>query len=214
MKKVLLLLAVFIAVMAPSFAAPALCTNVTLNQLLAGGIYAAEGCQVSDKIFSGFAYSGDVAATNIAVAFQANGPIPAGATIQFTPNNGTNWAALTNLSFNTRIDTTLCPTCVFVSVLDQIFTPPTPNSNSGTFSHPGGVPANLNVSGSSPATLSAQSALPGSLTTINTTFTQTGGSTLQSLSSSFNQNNVPEPSTFALLGGGLVAFALYRRKRA
>ena len=34
------------------------------------------------------------------------------------------------------------------------------------------------------------------------------------ISSFTNSHHVPEPATFALLGGGLVAFALFRRRRA
>ena len=207
MNKILLVLTVFIAMMIPSFAAP-LCTTVTLDTLLAGGSNAA-GCEMSDKIFSGFTYTGSIAAANIMVQFQTNGPIPAGATINFTPSNGANWSSL-NLNFTTTIDATLCASCRFVSTLDQIFTPPTQNNNAATFNHPGF--GSVSLSGASPATLSGQVAVGG--TSVGTNITQTGGTTLQSLSSTFSQTAVPEPSTFALLGGGLFAFALYRKKKA
>jgi PEP-CTERM motif len=49
---------------------------------------------------------------------------------------------------------------------------------------------------------------------VTTTFTQTGGTQLQKVSVSFTQYSTPEPATFALLGGGLLAFALFRRKVA
>ena len=182
--------------------------EITLASLLTGGANAG-GCEVSDKIFNNFSYTGDIAAANIDVTFQSNGPIPAGATIQFAPNNGANWAALTSLSFTTTIDAALCPQCRFVSVLDQIFTPPTPNSDAGTFTHPGF--GTVNVSGSAPSTLSGQLSIGG--TSVGTTFSQTGGSTLQKVSSSFNQTQVPEPTSMMLLGSALVGIALVTRKR-
>jgi hypothetical protein len=209
LKKLLFLLTVFIAMMIPSFAAP-LCNTVTLDTLLAGGVNAAQGCQISDKIFNGFSYTGIIAAANVVVVLQTNGPIPAGATINFTPNNGQNWSSV-SLTYTTMIDTTLCATCKFVNALDQIFTPPTPNDNAGTYNHPGF--GSVNVNGNTPSNLSGQVAIGG--TSVVTTFVQTGGTTLQSLSSTFTQTRtaVPEPSTFAVLGGGLFAFALYRREK-
>jgi hypothetical protein len=182
--------------------------EITLASLLAGGANSG-GCEVSDKIFSNFLYTGDIAAGNIDVTFQSNGPIPAGATIQFAPNNGANWAALTNLTFTTTIDLVLCPQCRFVSVLDQIFTNPTPNNNAGTFTHPGF--GSVAVNGSSPANLSGQLSIGG--TSVVTQFAQTGGSTLQKVSSSFSQTQVPEPNSMVVLGSALIGIALVTRKR-
>jgi hypothetical protein len=209
--KKLLLTTLFIsAAITSAFAAPLCTAPVTLDTLLTGGANAASGCEITDKIFSNFSYTGNVAASSVIVTFQSNGPIPGGATISFQP--GVNCSAV-SLTFTTTVDTTLCANCRIINVLDQIFTPPTPNSVSGTFTHTGGSPAAINLSGSSPATLSGQGSF-GNVTSTVTTFNQTGGTQLQNVQSSFTETTIPEPATFVLLGGGLLALSMVRRKKA
>jgi hypothetical protein len=207
-------LTLFVSVV-PSYAAPIQCTaiesngSVALTLLLAGGADAA-GCEVGDKIFSGLTYSGSNAASTVFVTFDTNGAIPTQVTIQFGDN--TAWSSL-GLTYNTTVDTTLCPQCVIVNSLDAIFTPPTPNDVAGTFSHsPAGSPNPVNVNGLTPANETAQAAFSPYATAVSTTFTQTGGTQLDEVETSFSQTNLPEPATFAMLGGGLLLLALLRRK--
>lgn len=206
MKKVLALAALLVAVSLTSSAATLTCANITLDQLLSG----ANVCEVTDKIFSNFTYNGGtVAASNVGVTVQSNGAVPAGATIKFTPLNGANWTTL-SLSYSVTVDTTVCQFCQFVAVIDQIFTPPTPNPNSGTFVHTGGG-GTVSLNGSSPATLSGQANLTGQ-GPVSTTYTLTGGTTLQGLSSSYSQVLTPEPMTMSLMGAGLLAVGLFGRR--
>lgn len=208
MKKFLLLAFVLIAASIPTFAAP-ICNTVTLDTLLAGGANAALGCQTSDKIFNNFTYSGSVAPSEVSVTFTSNGPIPQGASIQFISLAG-SWSSM-NVSFDTAVDTNTCAACRIVNALDQIFTSPTPNSTAGTFTQ-NGLP-NVDVNGSAPSSLSGQKDFPNVLM-VSTNFTQTAGVDLQRVSVSFSETSgIPEPATFAMLGGGLVALALFRRKR-
>ncbi|MBI4903716.1 MAG: PEP-CTERM sorting domain-containing protein [Acidobacteria bacterium] len=203
--KALLLGVAIGAMVIPSFATPTACTTVKLDTLLAGGANA-DGCQVTDKMFTNFSYAGSLLASQINVTFQSNGPVPAGASITFQPVSGT-WSAI-DVTFTTTIDAAICPACQFTAVLDSIFTPPTPNANAGTYTHtPGG---SINLSGASPAALSGQVIVGG--TSVATRFVQTSGDSLQSIQSTFSQQ-VPEPSTYALMGLGLIGFGLARRLR-
>jgi len=183
--------------------------SVALTLLLAGGADAT-GCEVGDKIFSGLTYSGSNAASTVFVTFDTNGSIPTQVTIQFGDN--TAWSSL-SLTYDTTVDTTICPTCEIVNSLDAIFTPPTPNTVAGTFSHtPAGTPNPVNVNGLLPANETNQTSFSPYATTVATTFTQTGGTQLDEVESSFSQTSVPEPTTLVLLGGGLLFMVLFRRK--
>jgi len=186
--------------------------SVALPLLLAGGADAS-GCEVGDKIFSGLTYSGSNAASTVFVTFDTNGAIPTDVTIQFGDN--TAWSSL-SLTYNTTVDTTLCPTCRIVNSLDAIFTPPTPNSVAGTFDHtPAGTPNPVNVNGLLPINETAQAEFSPYLTSVSTTFTQTGATNtggLDEVESSFSQTTIPEPATVGLLGGGLLLLGVFRRK--
>ncbi|MGA3028879.1 MAG: PEP-CTERM sorting domain-containing protein [Bryobacteraceae bacterium] len=216
MKKLIMLLVAVVSVaILPSYAATVpQCSslgtngNVQLSLLLAGGADAT-GCEISDKIFSGFTYAGSDAASTVTVNFNSNGPVPAGVAIEFS--DPTPWSSL-SLDFTTTVDTTICPQCVITATLDQIFTPPTPNADAGSFSHtPAGTPNPVLVSGASPASLSGQAVGFPDAKTMITSFTQTGGATLEGVEVSFAQA-VPEPATFGLLGLGLVLLGAIRMR--
>jgi len=187
--------------------------SVALSLLLAGGADAG-GCEVGDKIFSGITYSGSNLASNVFVTFATNGAIPTEVEIGFTEGGaGTAWSSL-SLAYTTTVDTTLCSTCVLTQALDEIFTPPTPNTVAGVFSHsPAGSPNPIDVDGLSPSDEIGQASL-ANLTSVRTFFTQTGGTQLDEVSSSFKEGptGVPEPATVGLLGLGLAVLAAIRKK--
>jgi hypothetical protein len=213
------LIAVAVAVTAviPSHASPIQCSTIVspvLSDFLTGGADVA-GCEVSDEIFTNFTYTGSAPASQVLVSFNVNGPIPAGTSVQF--GDAEEWTATTTLGFTTTVDTTVCAKCVIVATLDQIFTPPTPISTYGSFTHTLGVSpftvfGSVNLNGLAPSNLSGQVSIPG-VTSVATSFTETAGTQLQEVSTTFSESDMPEPATMATVGGLLIGLAALARKR-
>jgi hypothetical protein len=187
--------------------------GLPLNTLLTGGVNQ-DGCFLGDKVFDNFTQTanGGVTAENTVVSFVQSGDIYKVSTTPITP-----WTSDMMISYAVNVTD---PNNFIIVASHQAFFAPAPTSDTVVF----GVDPNngplmtqtamnmlagqqtVQFNGLSATSLISSSDFnPGPLTGVS--------GQLFSIEQSYVQA-IPEPSTLALLGGGLMAFALFRRKRA
>ena len=213
----------FVLMACGMFASAAVVCTAGQNQLLS--FYAANGgCTLGDKLFDGFAYTaGGSGINDVNVNFQVINPTTY--SVRFTPvaNGGqTTWNPGFNLSYNVSVQAPFAAQGYRIALLnDQSFYPVGATGDVTTFcltSPALGCKTAINgadtVTFPTSGTIGATTVTnPASYTTQGSLSFGAGASTLGSIEASVTQV-VPEPATFLLLGGGLVGFALYRRKKA
>ena len=205
------------------FASAAVVCDTTTSQTLA--FYASNGgCTIGDKLFDGFAYSaGSSGINDVNVSFQQVNALTY--SVRFTPvaNAGqTTWNPGFTLTYNVSVQAAFAAAGYRLALLnDQAFYPVRSSGDITAFcvTSPAlgcQLATNADDTVSFPTT-----GIIGTTSLTNTAAYTTkgvlplgaGASALNSIEASVVQV-VPEPATYALLGSGLVAFALYRRKKA
>lgn len=195
--------------------------SLTLDQFLANGNFAS-GCEIGDKLFNNFSYTGGVvAASNIGVTITRG----SGGIVYQTllaPLSG-SWTAGFNLGFTISVDTAIAPNNVIVQVKDQMNSsqaeppPILPNASmSVATSTPGGTLTLLGILGqeTNQTPMFAATSVIHSITYDPNGAPANGpGGQLFSFEVDTVQGTIPEPATFAAMGGGLVILAVMQRKK-
>lgn len=217
MRKLMVLVISALVISAAASAAP-LCVNTMTLATLIG----TDGCQVQDKLFNNWSYSGggNVAAANVGINVIFGTPVSGidihGFTFAPTPSGpglGGVWVA----DFTIGYTISVLPESSFyiVGATDQFMLGPLSNvSIARSLKGPGGTIATLNLNQANP-TQSVMFTGVKSLQSL-TTVTVPPGSGLNfvaSLEEDYIQSNaIPEPMTFGLIGTGLLALGLIRRR--
>lgn len=218
MRKVCLLLMLSVVCTIAAFAAPVECltqNNPVLLSDLMGQAYA-DGCLVQDKLFSNFSYgqgvpsNPDSSSVMVSFALTPGSSPPAGDlhVIQLT-SLGVSWTAPFVIGY--RIAVYNAPPGT--GIVEASFDLNVPGGNT--------LPVGAKQLTGSNGTyfINASVGSPGS-TTINyetaldvIMAVNPAGEAVSSLVDSYSQGVIPEPGTWALIGGGLAAFGVFRRRR-
>jgi hypothetical protein len=196
--------------------------SLTLDQFLTNGAFAG-GCEIGDKLFNHFSYTGGgVAASNVGVTITRGSGGIVYQTL-FAPLAG-SWTAGFNLGFTISVDTAIAPNNQIVQVKDQMNSsqnqppPILPNASmSVTTSTPGGTLTLLGILGQE----TNQTPLFAATSVIHSITYDPNGAPgngpagqLFSFEVDTVQGTIPEPATFAFMGGGLVIVAVLRRRKS
>ena len=208
MSRFLVLSVIVFAAVAVLPAAPIPCPESGALTLLTG--MDSEGCIVQDKIFSNFAYSGDIPATDVNV----NLVLQTGNTDihgwSFVPENA--W----QVGFTLSYDITVGPGFPLVAIIqskDQMNSGAIPNGVSVTDFQTGVTPSPLTLSGATGIETIFSDLYSLQSVHTETTATVGAGSNLLSYEQLFIESTgVPEPMSFVLIGSGLLGLGLLRRR--
>jgi hypothetical protein len=212
----MLLAAPLVAALLP--AAPITCPDqTTLANLIT--LSGSGGCQIQDKIFSNFTYSGSTAASDV------------GATLVFRPGAssdihgwvfapvGGTWVANFMLAYTITVAPGSTGNVSIVAGKDQMNSGFLPNGVTvQDVQTPGGQPpVTLNLAGNL-GSETAQTTYSSPVSTVGTSSTATipSGNEIQSYEQDFLESlTVPEPPSliYGLLGGGFMLFGLLRVRR-
>jgi hypothetical protein len=208
----------FLASVVSAHAAAACSLSTTVSALIALG---STGCQIDDKLYDNFSYTPGVGAP-VASLVIANEDENAAIFLTgwtFTSSSG-SFNGNFSLGFTVAVITSgagSCPTCVIVSDTEQInagTTAPGPQTTSVVLT-PGGTTAlnNTTVGSETGQTMFSPGVIV--LGKLATTSGLSGAAPLVSFESDIHENmssTVPEPTTLALMGAGLLGFALRLRR--
>jgi len=211
MSKIVVLSVVLFASVAVLPAALVPCPESGALTLLTG--LSSDGCSSQDKIFSGFAYSGDVPAADVNV----NLVLQTGT----SDIHGWSFVPLTawEVGFTLSYTITVAPGYPSVAIIqskDQMNSGELPNTVSISDIQTGVTPSPLVLSGAGAGTETVVSDAYN-LQSVHTATTATvgAGSNLLSYEQSFVESTgVPEPLSFLLIGSGLLGLGLLRRRGA
>jgi hypothetical protein len=165
-------------------------------------------CEQQDKIYSNFSLGALPTSATLRIQFQSLGTVDFH-TVTFNGNFGSDFA----ISYDVAIDLALSPFNLITSVTGDLSNP----SNVGT---PSNLKTVFSEGGQTIGSLTSVPGNPGSaITTANTAlhvtdvYSANGGAAV-SISNTFREDltAAPEPLSYALVGGGFLLLASFRRK--
>jgi len=215
MNRLVLSLVGVLALSCGAFAAPAnlpQCPTVgfALSELLTGSL--STGCYDQDKAYYNFQYSGGNA-SGITVSI---GTTPIGPIDQHTVNFQSSPAWLTPFTLNYIIEV-IDPNpseVIYYAALGMTSTslPGMPNNSSITEVLDPDVGANVTLV-ATPVNIAASATSYARLIEVSNSVNPSGA-TITQFTNTFFEQVIPEPGTYAIIGSGLLALALVRRRRA
>jgi hypothetical protein len=192
------------------FGAPVACPTQSatdISAFLAGGANV-DGCVLGDKLFENFTYSGTGSTTAATVQF--SNVVAGEYKVTFLPASGGVWTSAINFGFDVTVQD---PNYRIAVVNDQMY--------GGIAGTQAVVEFGINPDNGGVSYLTADNLVAGnqtvqfnnlSATKVANSAAYNGQDRLYSIEQTFAQTYIPEPATFAMLGGGLLALALLRRR--
>jgi len=217
MRKLLVLVISALVFSAAASAAP-LCVNTMTLATLIG----TEGCEVQDKLFSNWSYTGGgaVHAENVGINVIFGTPVSGidihGFTFAPTPaGSGLGGVWVADFTIGYTISVLPWSSFYVVGATDQMMLGPLANASlARSLKGPDGTIATFNLSQAGVLTQSATFSGVKSLESSTTVTIPTGGAAnfVSSIEEDYVQANIPEPMTFGLIGTGLLALGFIRKR--
>jgi hypothetical protein len=182
-------------------------TDITV--FLAGGANV-DGCILGDKLFENFTYTGTGSTTAATVQF--SNVVAGEYKVTFLPASGAVWTSAINFGFDVTVQD---PNYRIGVVNDQMY--------GGIAGTQAAVQFGINPDGGGFSYLTADNLVAGnqtvqlnglSATKVANSAAYNGQDRLYSIEQTFAQLYIPEPASFAMLGGGLLILALLRVRKS
>lgn len=193
-----------------TFGAPVGCPTQSATDITAflpGGANA-DGCILGDKLFENFSYFG--AGSTVAATVQFSNVVASEYKVTFLPAGGGVWTSAINFGFDVIVQD---PNYRIAVVNEQMY--------GGIAGTQAAVQFGISADGGGFSYLTADNLVAGdqtvqfnnlSATTVANSAAYNGHDRLYSIEQTFAQLYIPEPATLGMLGGGLLALALFRRR--